>query len=186
MNSQLQTIAYFDTPIEAHLQKTYLEANDIFAFIADEHFIGLNRWYSIALGRIKLKVLESDVARANELLTSLESENKTNESSEDYGPCLECGSSKVHYYKKTKYFKNVLLGTVCLYFFGLPWIFYHRYFQCDSCNYTWPVYSMNKKICSAVNVIFKYFIEGIFFLLLKAIPSLCRRLKKEWRMNHWA
>ena len=186
MNSQLHTIAYFDTPIEAHLQKTYLEANDIFAFIADEYFIGLNRWYSIALGRIKLKVFESDVARANELLTSLESQNQTNASEEDYASCPECGSSNVHYYKKTKYFKNVLLATLCLYFVGLPWVFYHRYFQCDSCNYTWPAYSMKKKICSALDVIFKSFIECILFLLLRAIPSLWRRLQKEWRMNDWA
>ncbi|MDB5272269.1 MAG: hypothetical protein JWO58_636 [Chitinophagaceae bacterium] len=59
----------FNSPIEANIVKGLLEANGIFSFLQDEHSIGINPLYNIALGGIKLIVTAEDEERARTLLS---------------------------------------------------------------------------------------------------------------------
>jgi hypothetical protein len=58
----------FNTPIEANIVKGLLESNGIFCFLQDEHSIGINPLYNLALGGVKLIVSSEDEERANEVL----------------------------------------------------------------------------------------------------------------------
>ena len=58
----------FNNPIEANIVKGLLEANGIFSFLQDEHSIGINPLYNIALGGIKLIISAEDEERAMALL----------------------------------------------------------------------------------------------------------------------
>ncbi|WP_456445070.1 putative signal transducing protein [Thiolapillus sp.] len=64
----LVTISSFSLPHEANIAKATLESAGIPAFLADEHTIGMNWFYSNALGGVKLKVPQSFVDEAKELL----------------------------------------------------------------------------------------------------------------------
>lgn len=51
-----------------HVVKGRLEADGIECFVRDEHTVNANPFYDIAVGGIKLQVMEQDVAAANEIL----------------------------------------------------------------------------------------------------------------------
>jgi hypothetical protein len=52
----LTTIARYRNPIDAHIARARLEAEGIPSFVADEHLIGVNGFYSDVLGGVKLNV----------------------------------------------------------------------------------------------------------------------------------
>jgi hypothetical protein len=64
----LVTIATFSFPHEAHLAKVRLDAFGIPSFIADEHTINMQWFYSNALGGVRLQVPEGFAAQAHEFL----------------------------------------------------------------------------------------------------------------------
>jgi hypothetical protein len=61
--------SYYD-PMLAHIVRTRLEASGIQCFIADDNTIGANPLYNQAVGGIKLKVFEQDIARCREILAA--------------------------------------------------------------------------------------------------------------------
>ena len=68
--STFVTIAAFTSPLEAHIARGRLEAENIQSFIMDELQIW-NQWYlSNALGGIKLKVFHKDAEKAREIMQS--------------------------------------------------------------------------------------------------------------------
>jgi len=64
----LVSVAYFDNVIHANLAKTKLTSEGIQCYLADEHVVRMNLFYSLAVGRIRLMVRESDRAHALEAL----------------------------------------------------------------------------------------------------------------------
>lgn len=56
----LVSVAYFDNVIHANLAKTKLTSEGIQCYLADEHVVRMNLFYSLAVGRIRLMVRESD------------------------------------------------------------------------------------------------------------------------------
>jgi putative signal transducing protein len=64
----LVTLRAYRDPIDAELAKTRLEGAGIPAVVADQHLVGMNWLYSVAIGGVKLKVDESDLARARDAL----------------------------------------------------------------------------------------------------------------------
>ena len=62
------TLKTFTFPHEAHLAKAKLESFNIPTFIQDQHLVGMNIWYSQAIGGIKLQVFDSDYELAEEIL----------------------------------------------------------------------------------------------------------------------
>lgn len=67
----LITVATFTSPWEAHIAKGRLEAEGITVYIADEHHIWVNWFYSQALGGVKLQVSDLDVPDAARVLSEL-------------------------------------------------------------------------------------------------------------------
>ncbi|BAZ15731.1 hypothetical protein NIES4071_76030 [Calothrix sp. NIES-4071] len=86
MNNKLITIATFGNSVEASLAKQLLEAEGIPAFIMDDDTASMAWHLTIALGWIKLKVLQSDVDNAVDILTAvdlIESYNEAPSTSEN-------------------------------------------------------------------------------------------------------
>jgi tetratricopeptide (TPR) repeat protein len=65
---RLVTIARFSHATEAYIPKTRLEAEGLWAFVADAETVTMNWLYSNAIGGVKLQVCEADVERALEIL----------------------------------------------------------------------------------------------------------------------
>ena len=68
MPEKLVTIATFMFPQEAYIFKGKLESRGIQSFIEDEYITTMNWLYSTAVGGVKLKVRESDEAKALEII----------------------------------------------------------------------------------------------------------------------
>ena len=72
MTEKLVTVATFMLAHEAHLARTLLESEDIWAFVADDHINSLAPFLIPMTGGIKLQVRGADAARAKEILDRLE------------------------------------------------------------------------------------------------------------------
>jgi hypothetical protein len=66
--SSFVTVATFTNSFNAHLLKGRLEAEGIPAYIKDEHTVGVNPLYDVALGGIKLQVAEEQETEARRIL----------------------------------------------------------------------------------------------------------------------
>jgi hypothetical protein len=69
----LITLKTFDNPIEAHLYRTILENEGIACEVFDEMTLGLNPFYNMAGGGVKLKIAEEDLEEATVILQKMES-----------------------------------------------------------------------------------------------------------------
>ncbi|MCA5006414.1 putative signal transducing protein [Sphingobacterium bovistauri] len=130
---KLITFKTFDNPIEAHNFRNRLEAEDIEAYIYDEHIIGLNPLYSNAIGGIKVKIAENDLDQANLVLQAINS-NQYYSDTRDILKCLSCDSEDVN----TNYrdFKN--LSGIVSFFASIVFMVYPIYFarkcKCNACD----------------------------------------------------
>ncbi len=106
MHEGLIVIATFSQPMEAHLTKARLESEGVECFLDDELTVTTNWLLSNAIGGVKLKVKESDVEKAAEILQqepvdidSIEFDEDM-ETDEDRLQCPKCNSSSDVYYEK--------------------------------------------------------------------------------------
>lgn len=67
-NENLQILAAFMNPHEAHIAKTYLFSEGIDSELRDELTVQVDNFYSNAIGGVKLLVKEEDLSRATEVL----------------------------------------------------------------------------------------------------------------------
>ncbi|PRY16502.1 putative signal transducing protein [Pontibacter ummariensis] len=144
MAERLVTIAAFNDLTEAHILKGRLEAEGILCFLGDEHIVGAQPFYSVAVGGVKLKVTEQDVEEAKAILARIqggEGEFELNESIELAPPmqehpeaivCPNCGSDNVN---EEKYNKTVF--SLSYLFLGFPVPFLSRKYHCYNCGYRW-------------------------------------------------
>ncbi len=136
-SEKLVTIATFSHPEEAHLASAKLESEAIWSFVADEHTVR-NYWMcNTALGWVKLRVRESDVVKASEILKIREPPLK------DYDgiACPICHSSYIQYetFSLRPMFITWLLSFLMLGNYGgfiLPF-FKRKKLKCSSCGYRW-------------------------------------------------
>ena len=68
MGEDWVTIGQFSTPVEAHVAAGALTAAGIRSQILDEHTIGVNPFYSLALGGVRLLVARSRATEAVRVL----------------------------------------------------------------------------------------------------------------------
>jgi len=127
--SNLITIASFSFPYEAQIAKARLLAEEIPAFIADEHTINMQWLYSNALGGVKLQVPTQFAEKANEILA----QDLSAEMEETFGKnetqCSKCGSSDI-----TPYTKGKKPAFLVFLFMGFPLFFYKHGFKCRACG----------------------------------------------------
>lgn len=129
MAERLVTIATFNELTEAHILKGRLEAEGILCFLGDEHIVGVQPFYSVAVGGVKLKVTEGDVAEARAILARIqEGSGQFDYDTIEMAPptqeytrtltCPNCGSDNV--------------GEL-----GFPLPFVSRRYTCYNCSHTW-------------------------------------------------
>ena len=92
---KLITLQTFESPIDAHLLKSTLESEGITCVIFDENVVGLNPLYNVAVGGIKLKVVETDITKAIEILEATTNTALTNDKGEVI-TCPNCQSEKIY------------------------------------------------------------------------------------------
>lgn len=112
MAERLITIATFNELTEAHIIKGRLEAEGILCFLGDEHIVGVQPFYSLAVGGVKLKVPEQDVEEARAVLAHIRETNnlfvvedphvESQEEGHQTLNCPNCGSTSVSEEKKSK------------------------------------------------------------------------------------
>lgn len=88
----LVTIRRYDDPLQAHLARCLLENEEIEAFVADENVVTLNRLWSYAVGRVKLKVKEMDRTEAMRILAEAD-HLPYHDEHEQVLSCPQCGST---------------------------------------------------------------------------------------------
>lgn len=131
MRNKLITYKTFDTPIQANLIKSKLEAYGIEAYVFDENLITLNQFYNLAAGGIKLKIKDCDIERVHEILKE-EDHLVENEVSEI--TCPNCGSGNVAFGPATK--RKFSIGHILLTFLVLAYPFPIRYrYHCFNCGH---------------------------------------------------
>lgn len=130
---ELVTIATFTHPIEAHIAKSILDREGIWAFIAGENF---NRLYPLTEGGLKLRVRQPDAAKAFDLLNAetdgvrlLDEELGQDEQRET---CPNCQSPLIHYEKY-----NVGFTFLLLLLLRIPLLVLKRKWVCSACGHEW-------------------------------------------------
>ena len=130
------TIATFRYPTEAYLQKARLEAEGIWAVVADDCMITMNWLYSNALGGVRLQVEEPDVQRALEILHSRVPPpaiaDNALEATEEETRCPNCMSFNISYERF-----DARLVFLSWFLLTLPLPFLKRKWRCGDCEYEW-------------------------------------------------
>jgi tetratricopeptide (TPR) repeat protein len=127
----LVTIASYSQEGEAQVVRGRLEAEGIWAVVADEGIVNANWLYSIAVGGVKVRVRESDVERALSIL-GIELQDDELEQEEESAKCPRCGSAEIRYelFERRAVFGSWLVLSV-------PLPFAKRKWRCKSCGYEW-------------------------------------------------
>ena len=135
MNLKFVTIAsYRDFP-QAGLDRSILEEHHIQCYLENEFTVGVNWLYSNALGGIKLKVLESNAARAGEILRDFHAVIAEEDSGEEAqiaeSTCPKCGGGAIEAINYTRKFAAISL------LFSLPLFFFLNRYRCRQCGHRW-------------------------------------------------
>lgn len=130
----LVTVARFNYPLEAHLNRAKLEYEGIDSIVVDEHMVNVNWLYNIAVGGVKLQVRESDAERALAILGEIPEHVPEDPSAEisDDERCPQCHSTDIHY--ETFHMRPLFILWL-LVSFTLP--FLKRKWKCSHCGYEW-------------------------------------------------
>lgn len=127
--------SFIDPPL-AYIAKSRLEFEGIPSWIADEYHINLKWTISLALGGVKIKILESDYEDAQKVLETDCSEALENvefpEISEDEY-CHNCHSMNLKLYNWTRKVAALTLLT------GLPLFYFRKRLKCLDCGNTMRV-----------------------------------------------
>jgi hypothetical protein len=133
----LVTLRSYRDPIDAELAKTQLESAGIPAVVVDQYLISIQWLYSGALGGVKVKVEESDLGIAREVLredrtTDLSSIPESQQTQlADGDRCPMCGSSEVD---RSRVQRNAAAISLAL---GLPLVAWRHRWICRACNHSW-------------------------------------------------
>ena len=133
-SEKLVTIKRFIQPLDAQLAKAQLESCDIPAFVQDQHMVGMNVWYSHAVGGVKLKVYESDLEIAEKILNETENIEKVEVETD---VCPSCDSPDIEYYKEANMLKRGVFTFASFFLSGVPWVFKSKSYRCQACGHVW-------------------------------------------------
>jgi hypothetical protein len=120
----LVTVASFDTPVQANILASRLEAEGVQCFLADAETIGLHGLLANAVGGVKIQVRESDGPKAAAIVR----ENSTSSAR----PCPRCGSREVR-----REGMSILTGALAVLTLGVLALFFPVYWICRSCSHRW-------------------------------------------------
>lgn len=131
------TISTSTTPIEAHIIRGRLEAEDIPAFVAFEHHIWAKWWISNALGGVRVQVPSSYVNDAHKIITNINNgvylaELRDEVEFSEPTPCPFCNNDSI--LRVNWPWKLALLSIII---FSLPIPYTQHLYKCSSCSSTW-------------------------------------------------
>lgn len=136
MGEKIVTVYSYTTTAEANLYRTVLEAQGIPAFVADENLIGINFLYSLALGGVRLQVLESDLEAVREILKlDANIESKPG----DWGNCPKCNSQNVIRAKDLNRDQKLIWVILTFVVSMIPLFPNKQYLRCEDCGKSWSL-----------------------------------------------
>lgn len=123
--------AYLDAT-SAELARAKLESEGIEAFVLDGHVAGIDWLYSSAIGGVKVKVVEADLAAARRALGLDDEQPPAGEERWPEDACPVCGSHDLRPGRRQRVAAAASLLT------GLPfaWLFGRRW-TCNGCGHRW-------------------------------------------------
>ena len=125
---ELVTVRRFDNYAEAHIFKSRLESEGVTCFLFDENIVSLNPLYNQTVWGIKLKVPQSEVFRAKEILNEVYGSEITDENGAAI-QCPKCGSTRLY-----AGFKSVKgPGAIVVFLISLLSMLYPPYFKSRYC-----------------------------------------------------
>ena len=135
MDNNLVTVMACSTLWEAELAGSRLDSDGIYVFLKDGHTVNMNWLFSNAVGGVKVQVVEEDLTRAREILsTPFNVDARDETEAEDIVACPRCRNENIQY--KISDRRLTFLTWVL---FGIPLIWPRRSLFCDRCGYKWRV-----------------------------------------------
>ena len=130
-NHRLVTLASFIDPPLAYLAESRLEFEGIHSWVADDNHVNLQWTISLALGGVKIKILESDYKDAQKILETdcsdaLEDIEFPEIEDDEY--CIACKSLNLKLYDWTRKAAALTLLT------GLPLFYFRKRLRCLDCG----------------------------------------------------
>ncbi len=127
----LVTVSTYSFPYEAQIAWAKLDAENIPAFIADEHTINMQWLYSNALGGVRIQVPEEYADVARDILAEDLCEALVQQEGCDSVACPKCGSKDTEYFQFGK-------RLAFLVFIGLDFPLYpvKDGVKCNKCGHT--------------------------------------------------
>jgi len=132
---RLVTVRHFRDLPEAFLWRSLLESAGIEAWIADEHLVRMDWFYSNLVGGLRLQVDESDEATAQQILEAEVPETITYGEGEVYTQptCPKCGSAEITLGDGTERGRSL----VALYVMAIPVPPQEAAWHCEACGAEW-------------------------------------------------
>jgi len=129
--SRLVTVSTHTDPIEAHILRCRLEAEDIPAFIASEHHIRMNWLMSNALGGVRVQVPEQFSSQALDVIKDVEAGTyELPDEEAEAHTCPKCGSHESLPDKN-----SWRIAFLAFFFLNVPMPFKGNALRCLSCGY---------------------------------------------------
>jgi hypothetical protein len=143
--SRYITIATYIGAWEAHLARTKLESESIFALVLDDQIASINWFYSNAVGGVRLQVREADAQRAALIL---EKDAEEGPAAQQESPVLDssvpacpaCGSTSI---RRERFSPAIALLSFLL--LGLPFLLNRKRVICLNCNRKWKTSDLTMK-----------------------------------------
>ena len=136
MENQIELITFrtFDNPINAHIVKTRLESDEIECYLFDENISTLNPLYNVTIGGIKLKIKNTDLERAEDIVKESELPEFLDENNKKI-KCPKCKSTEFYSgFKSMKGIKGILSAIISLTLTVFP-LYYKTVYKCKKCGY---------------------------------------------------
>ncbi|MGA3346859.1 MAG: DUF2007 domain-containing protein [Terracidiphilus sp.] len=132
---RLVTVRRYRDLAEAYVGRSLLESAGIPAWIADEHLVRMDWFYSNLVGGMRLQVDEREEAAAREILEERAPESITYGEDEVYvqPSCPKCGSAEVNLGSGTERGRSL----VALYVLSIPVPPRKAAWHCEACGARW-------------------------------------------------
>ena len=129
------TLRSYTYPTEAAIIRSRLESEGIACFLKNELSIQINPFYSNALGGVELQVDESDLERAQEVLSGLERTDNTSLAEEEKATDGEPGCKVCGALPSDRSSYSVLVFVLCILCLGIPFFYVGRKNTCHNCGH---------------------------------------------------
>lgn len=132
---RIVTVRRYRDLAEAYVERSLLESAGIPAWIADEHLVRMDWFYSNLVGGLRLQVDESDEAAAREILEEGTPETITYGEEEVFvqPTCPKCGSAEITLGSGTERGRSL----VALYLLAIPVPPREAAWHCEACGAEW-------------------------------------------------